>query len=136
MNNRPRILFLIAAMLLTGSIASAQVKVKGNVYGGGELGKVTENAQVKINDGTMEGSVYGGGQGTDTLETAGLVQGNTTVHMKGGTVERSIYGGGELGSVGTYTTQTVTYGANAGANAGNRGCSCIPRQWRFGQSDC
>ena len=130
MNKRPRLmkwkmeskkrktLFLTAALLLLGAAASAQVKVKGNVYGGGEIGKVTENTQVKINGGTMEGSVYGGGQGVDTLETAGLVQGNTTVHMKDGTVERSIYGGGELGSVGTFTTQTVTYGANAGANAG------------------
>ena len=29
--------FLLLAMLLTGGMASAQVTIKGNVYGGGEL---------------------------------------------------------------------------------------------------
>ena len=72
---------LLLAMLLTGGVASAQVVVKG--------------------------SVYGGGQGIETDETSGLVTGNATVTMNGGTVERSIYGGGELGSVGTFTAFTT-----------------------------
>ena len=71
---------LLAAMLLTCGVASAQVVVKG--------------------------SVYGGGQGIETDEKAGLVTGNATVTMNGGTVQRSIYGGGELGSVGTFTEYT------------------------------
>ena len=71
---------LLAAMLLTCGVASAQVVVKG--------------------------SVYGGGQGIKTDENAGLVTGNATVTMNGGTVERSIYGGGQLGSVGTFTEYT------------------------------
>ena len=72
---------LLLAMLLTGGVASAQVVVKG--------------------------SVYGGGQGIETDEKSGLVTGNATVTMNGGTVERSIYGGGELGSVGTFTAFTT-----------------------------
>ena len=77
---------LLLAMLLTGGVASAQVVVKG--------------------------SVYGGGQGIETDEKSGLVTGNATVTMNGGTVERSIYGGGQLGSVGTFTYETVTYPAD------------------------
>ena len=82
---------LLLAMLLTGGVASAQVVVKG--------------------------SVYGGGQGIKTDTKSGLVTGNATVTMNGGTVERSIYGGGELGSVGTFTDSTLvqyTLGNNAG----------------------
>lgn len=62
---------LLAAMLLTCGVASAQVVVKG--------------------------SVYGGGQGIETDEKSGLVTGNATVTMNGGIVERSIYGGGAFG---------------------------------------
>ena len=77
---------LLAAMLFASGVASAQVVVKG--------------------------SVYGGGQGIETDEKSGLVTGNATVTMNGGTVERSIYGGGQLGSVGTFTYETVTYPAD------------------------
>jgi len=107
--------FLLAAMLLFGGTASAQVVVNGNVYGGGLQGKVLNpsesvkgNTQVIINGGTIEGSVYGGGMGLVDDETSGAVSGNTLVDMKGGTVERSIYGGGELGSVGTFTQRYAT----------------------------
>ena len=78
--NLNRKALLLLAMLLAGGVASAQVIVKG--------------------------SVYGGGQGIRTDEAAGLVTGNATVTMNGGTVERSIYGGGELGSVGTFIEYT------------------------------
>ena len=69
--------FLLLTMLLTGGMASAQVVIKGTVYGGGE--------------------------GIHSDQRTGLVTGNTTVIMNGGVVERSLYGGGELGSVGTFT---------------------------------
>ena len=89
--NLNRKAFLLLAMLLAGGVASAQVVVKG--------------------------SVYGGGQGIQTEERSGSVTGNATVTMNGGTVERSIYGGGELGSVGTFIDSTLvqyTTGDNAG----------------------
>ena len=101
----------LMAMLLSGGVASAQVVVKGNVYGGGELGKVETNTTVTINaNSTTEGSVFGGGKGDTLVATAGAVHGNTLVEMKGGSVERSIYGGGAYGSVGTFTEfDTVVY---------------------------
>ena len=101
----------LMAMLLSGGVASAQVVVKGNVYGGGELGKVETNTTVTINaNSTTKGSVFGGGKGDTLVATAGAVHGNTLVEMKGGSVERSIYGGGAFGSVGTFTEfDTVVY---------------------------
>ena len=102
--------FLLAAMLLTGGVASAQVVIKGNVYGGCEVGVVSKDATVTINHGTVEQSVYGGGMGEIDDENKGLVQGNTNVVMSNGNVQRSIYGGGELGSVGTFLTfEELTY---------------------------
>ena len=76
---------LALALLLTGGIAKAQVTVHGNVYGGGNIGEVTENTSVIVNGGTIGntlrlkhrvadkqmqittrvnyGNVYGGGNG-------------------------------------------------------------------------
>ena len=79
-----RKVFLLSALLLAGGMASAQVRIKG--------------------------SVYGGGQGIRTDETTGLVTGDTWVTVNGGSVHHSIYGGGEFGSVGTFTLfDTVVY---------------------------
>ena len=106
--------FLLAAMLLTGGVASAQVVIKGNIYGGCEFGVVSTDATVTINKGTVKGDVYGGGMGIDDDETRGLVKGNTNVIMSDGHVEKSIYGGGELGSVGTFLTfENITYPNNS-----------------------
>ena len=118
-----RKVFLTLALLLSCGIASAQVTIKGNVYGGGKLGDVQNktvgenttinNTKVTINNGIIKGSVYGGGMGVLTDEKKGLVEGNTTIDLLGGRVERSIYGGGELGSVGTFTEYTpVVYDPN------------------------
>lgn len=115
-----RFLVVVSLLALTGAVAHAQVVVKGNVYGGCELGKVkinssvtnSGNSTVTINGGTMEGSVYGGGMGDIDAEEieAGLVEGNTEVNMSDGTVKRSIYGGGMMGSVGKFTDfKPVTY---------------------------
>lgn len=97
----------------------------GNVYGGGNLaiyapsaesakGKDTFSPKVTIKSGTIEGSVYGGGKGIETILTAGLVKSNTLVDMKGGTVKRSIYGGGELASVGNINFDADKLSAAAG----------------------
>ena len=95
-------------LMISGSIF-AQVKVGGNVYGGGKLGMVMDSTVVTINGDTIEGSVYGGGMGIETDEMAGLVKIKTLVNMTGGHVKRSIYGGGELASVGTFTYDSITY---------------------------
>ena len=91
-------IFIAGAMLLIGSgVAQAQVKVRGNIYGGGEAAVVTGNDTVLIhgtdND-TVFGSVFGGGEGA----TAN-VSGYTYVSVANGKVQANVYGGGEQGSV-------------------------------------
>ena len=87
--------------------------VNGNVYGGGEVGRVETDTKVKIGDGvgtaggasapTITGSVFGGGAGVETHGYSALVRGNTTVTVEGNaTVGHSVYGGGEIASVGKY----------------------------------
>ena len=65
MNGTFRIAFramVVAAMtLLTGSTATAQVHVKGNVFGGGNLAEVGGSVTVNIKAGTVDNDVYGGG---------------------------------------------------------------------------
>ena len=91
--------------------------VYGNVYGGGEDGHVMGNAVTTISEtdatnkptvigsvGTsgFDGDVFGGGQGSVTALTAGVVGGNVDLTVLGGTMMGSAYGGGRLASVGTY----------------------------------
>ena len=88
--------------------------VGGSVYGGGEVGRVEENAKVTIGevDGSenagaspvIKGNVFGAGKGLNTHGYAALVRGNATVTVQGNArVEHSVYGGGEIASVGKYT---------------------------------
>lgn len=109
---------------------SGSAMVKGSVYGGSELGTLTDNAEVTVSGGTIGtpikngndikfyyGSVYGGGYGSDRLDienvvdSAGRVFGNTTVYLKdSGEVRNNIYGGGDLASVTGSATVSVTGG--------------------------
>ena len=110
MNNRLTITLLLAA-LLTGGNVSAQVVVKGNVYGGGNAADVLTNTTVNITAGQVgegqvdndHGNVFGGGKGQATI-----VQGNVIVNIGKdtdgsysgtGTVLGSVYGGSALGAV-------------------------------------
>ena len=101
-----------------GIAYSANVDIKNgtvnhNVYGGGEVGRVETDTQVKIGSGTgtaggtfaptIMGSVFGGGAGVETHGYSALVRGNTTVTVEGNAkVEQSVYGGGQIASVGRY----------------------------------
>ena len=96
----------------------------GNVYGGGNLavyaptesravGKDKFSPKVTILSGTIDGTVYGGGKGTETNVEAGLMKSNPLVDMRGGLVKHSIYGGGELASVGDITFTTNSYTNNS-----------------------
>lgn len=109
---------------------SGSAMVKGSVYGGSELGTLTDNAEVTVSGGTIGtpikngndilfyyGSVYGGGYGSDRLDienvvdSAGRVFGNTTVYLTdNGEVRNNIYGGGDLASVTGSATVSVTGG--------------------------
>ena len=98
------------------TVNGATVNIQGNVYGGGEIGCVEEDASVEVQDGTVFGSVYGGGFGSrddeevstvlGTLSAAtlaGRVEGNTTVAVSGGWIKENVYGGGEIATVGHIT---------------------------------
>ena len=89
----------------------------GNVYGGGEVGRVEKNTVVTIGvtpkEGetiedtkfkpTVYGSVFGAGKGVDTHGYSALVRGNSTVTIQGfAKVGESVYGGGEIASIGRY----------------------------------
>ena len=101
--------------------------IYGNVYGGGEDGHVMRMAKTTISEanaatyptiiGTtgesgFDGDVFGGGQGSVTALTAGVVGGNVNLNINGGTVKGSVYGGGRLASVGTFfaTASDPNYG--------------------------
>ena len=100
-------------------------KVKGSVYGGGEVAVVEGDATIAINGGEVGdgvtkkggakiGNVFGGGKGNTTVADAGLIKGNTMVTVNPGSngepkIYHNIYGGGAYGSVGTITTGSVTY---------------------------
>ena len=102
-------LFLLA-MVCGTTTASAGVKVRGNVYGGGNLAPVSGSVEVNMTGGTVNGDVYGGGAKADTNTdnwdatnntwATGKVDGNgatvnkTIVKLNGGTIEGDAYGGG------------------------------------------
>ena len=75
--------------------------VKGSVFGGSESGFVYHDTDVKIQNGTINGNVFGGGRGLESFAEAGRVRGNTEVTMNNGSVAGNVYGGGNLGDVGT-----------------------------------
>ena len=85
--------------------------VYGSVYGGGEDGHVLRNARTIIGGNAIigsvgtsgnDGNVFGGGRGSETALTAGVVGGNTYLTIENGTMKGSVYGGGRLASVGTF----------------------------------
>ncbi len=106
----------------TGNVTDATPNVIiGSVYGSGENGTVYENTKVTMTNGLVRGSVFGGGDGTDTYMvalkdpnnpssyldpspqrsiTSGKVYGNTEVVINGGQVLHNVFGGGNLASVG------------------------------------
>ena len=91
--------------------------VYGSVFGGGEDGHVLGNATTLIEqanektitigstgESTADGNVFGGGRGSETALTAGVVGGNVSLTIKSGKILGNVYGGGRLASVGTNFT--------------------------------
>ena len=86
--------------------------VNGNVYGGGEVGRVEWNTQVTIGAGEgtpiINGNVFGAGKGKETHGYAALVRGNSTVTIQGkAKVLQNVYGGGEQATVGRYWVKGI-----------------------------
>jgi hypothetical protein len=97
------------AMVRTTSVAVSDGTVGGNVYGGGEVGRVDQNSAVTIGPATgdsaptITGSVFGAGAGVETHGYSALVRGNTAVVVQGNAkVGNSVYGGGQIAAVGRY----------------------------------
>ena len=97
------------AMVNNTSVSIAAGKVEKDVYGGGEIGRVEYDTQVKIGDDAgankpeINGSVFGAGAGVNTHGYSALVRGNTTVTIQAKTeIGKSVYGGGQIASVGKY----------------------------------
>ena len=100
-----------------------------NVFGGGNRADYipptgTPNyPTVTMSGGTVNNSMYGGGNEAD-------IKGNANVTMTGGTVKNRIFGGGNKGSVGTFTSTTTVDG-----HAAHSGCTGKPNEWSIG-GDC
>ena len=86
--------------------------VEGNVYGGGQVGRVEWNGVVTIglpvgdnetSAPVIGGNVFGAGKGVEQYGYAALLRGNTFVTVQANAkVGLSVYGGGEIASVGKY----------------------------------
>ena len=120
---------------LEGEEGSKTLKVgTGNVYGGGEVGRVEKNTVVTIGvtpkDGetitntkfkpTVYGSVFGAGKGVATHGYSALVRGNSNVTIQGfAKVGQSVYGGGEIASIGRYNVVDGRPTSLKNPNSGN-----------------
>ena len=100
------------AMAFATSVTVSAGTVNGNVYGGGQIGRVGDDTKVVIGvenasgsaAPTISGSVFGAGAGINTHGYSALVRGNADVTVQGAAqVGVSVYGGGEIASVGKFT---------------------------------
>ena len=72
----------------------------GNIYGGGAMGSVEGNTNVRILGGHINGSVYAASAGEKNNHiNKGKIEGNPSATISGGTISQNVYGGGELASV-------------------------------------
>lgn len=106
------------AMAYGTNINISKGTVNGNVYGGGQIGRVENNAVVTIgvenetksdtSAPLIKGSVFGAGAGVETHGYSALMRGNSAVTIQGNAkVNQSVYGGGEIASVGRYWVKTL-----------------------------
>ena len=93
----------------TNVVVDGSATVKGSVYGGSMSGFVRTTTDVNIQNGTINGDVFGGGLGSTTFSEAGRVSRNTEVTISDGTIKGNVYGGGSLGDVGTITKNFTNY---------------------------
>ena len=106
----------LKAMVNSATVTVSNGTIYGNVYGGGEVGRVENNTTVAIGEGDgvgtgetatsapeIHGSVFGAGAGLETHGYSALVRGNSTVTVEGNAkVRENVYGGGEIATVGKY----------------------------------
>lgn len=89
-------------MLFATLTAKGQITIGGNVYGGGNEGRVAGSTAVTVYGGNMSGCVFGGARSAD-------VGGSTFVHIDGAKAStdiyiKEVYGGNDAdGTIGTGT---------------------------------
>ena len=128
-----------------GTVENGKLKEgTGNVYGGGEIGRVEKNTSVTIGldpttiDWTsapvIEGKVFGAGCGLRTHGYSALVRGDATVTIRANAqVKGNVYGGGEMSTVGKYWVKGVQYPASLNPPpAPDWVYDWMPYQWRSG----
>ena len=101
-------------MVYSSTVIISEGKVNGNVYGGGEVGRIETDTRVTIGPETgttetlrVKGNVFGAGKGKETHGYSALVRGNTYVTVQNGPqVDHNVYGGGEIASVGKYNVDS------------------------------
>ena len=138
-------------------IIDESAHVLRNVYGGGNFGATgassnsnTTATNIKVLKGTIDGSIYGGGNNNgsglsnktstvtiDVLDgtikgsvyggskTLGTVYGNTNVNILGGTINKNVYGGGEGGYTNNNNKGTFVTG-NVNIKIGDNSVSTTP----------
>ena len=85
------------------------VTVYGNVFGGSALGKVngsssfsgSRHTNVTMNQGLINGNIFGGALGQASPLITAPVYGNITVSITGGKVVGNVYGGGDASAYGS-----------------------------------
>ena len=99
-----------AVNMLGGSVTT-------NLYGGGNQGSVNGSTTVVIDDATIGGSAFAGGNGTTAA-----VNGSTELKIFGATITENAYGGGNNGTVSGNTTVYINDSSIHGsAYAGGNG---------------
>ena len=110
---------LALLFFLLAPCAQAQITIGGNIYGGGNEGKVTGDGHVTIVNGTFTGDIYGGGNRGD-------LDGQTTVTLQGGDMQGFVFGGARMADVGKSTLVNID---------GQNQAHDILCSWVFGGND-
>ena len=105
-STRVRASFALILVLLSVSV-QGQIKIGGNVYGGGNAGDLGGKTSVEIYSGDLNGKVFGGAKMAN-------VGGSTFVkidgeHMSGNIIINQVYGGNDIsGTIGTSSDMPFT----------------------------
>ena len=112
--------------------------VNGNIYGGAEIGRVNTTANVQVlgyNPVSIQGSVYGGGEGHEQDSNLGAVS-NTSMRVAFADVKGNVYGGGAYGMVvsvdGTMGTADVSIESSTVGGDVYGGGQGLENRGRFG----
>ena len=71
--------------------------IGGDVFGGGQMGHTDGTTSISITDSTVDGDVFGGGLGSKGKES---VVGSRTITIDGATIKGNVYGGSRDGNDG------------------------------------